>query len=236
MSPFSTVNRTMRFPEARPFHSLAELRDWVREDDDVFASCRIPLSPCRELKNKKCQQVLVCHDMAGGYLPGDRFLQGSSVNPIYTLKCWDLVDVFVYFSHARVASPPSTWTAAAHRNGVKVLGTLITEDPSGTAENQELIFGPGSLNSSNISFSRFYADKLVDLACQRGFDGWFLNLESSLPKTQIDHLIAFLDYLTLRMHAAKPDSLVIWYDSLTIEGKVEWQDALTPLNKVRIHQ
>ena len=226
----------MRLPEACPFKSLAELRDWVPEEDEVFASCRIPLSPCREQKNKNCQQVLVCHDMAGGYLQGDRFLQGSSVNPIYTLKCWDLVDVFVYFSHSRVAPPPSTWTAAAHRNGVKVLGTLITEDPDGSAENQELVFGPGSLTTSpsNFSFSRFYADKLVGLACERGFDGWFLNLESSLPKTQIVHLIAFLDYLTHRMHAAKPGSLVLWYDSLTVEGKVDWQDALTPLNKVRI--
>jgi mannosyl-glycoprotein endo-beta-N-acetylglucosaminidase len=219
----------MRLPEAAPFHSLAELRDWVSEEDDVFACCQVPLMTD---KKQDKQRVLVCHDMAGGYLPGDRFLQGSSCHPIYTLKAWDLVDVFVYFSHSRVAPPPSTWTAAAHRNGVKVLGTLITEDPTGAAENQELVFGPAG--SSMVAFSPFYADKLVDLACKRGFDGWFLNLESPLPSEQITHLVTFLEYLTRRMHAAKPGSLVLWYDSVTTAGAVDWQDALTPLNKVRI--
>jgi mannosyl-glycoprotein endo-beta-N-acetylglucosaminidase len=32
------------------------------------------------------------------------------------------------------------------------------------------------------------------------------------------------------MHAAIKSSLVIWYDAITTEGKLEWQDNLTALN------
>lgn len=54
-------------------------------------------------------------------------MQGSDQKVLYTLKYWQYVDLFVYFSHHRVTIPPPCWTNAAHRNGVKVLGTLITE-------------------------------------------------------------------------------------------------------------
>ena len=32
------------------------------------------------------------------------------------------------------------------------------------------------------------------------------------------------------MHEANPKSKVLWYDSVTIEGKLEWQNALNDLN------
>ncbi len=36
--------------------------------------------------------------------------------------------------------------------------------------------------------------------------------------------------LTRQMHARIPDSVVIWYDAVTAEGKLEWQDELNGLN------
>ncbi|PNH06647.1 Cytosolic endo-beta-N-acetylglucosaminidase [Tetrabaena socialis] len=65
-------------------------------------------------------RLLVCHDMMGGYLD-DRLTQGSSDPGFFRLWQWDQVDLFVYFSHHMVTLPPPSWTAAAHRNGVRVL-------------------------------------------------------------------------------------------------------------------
>ena len=38
--------------------------------------------------------------------------------------------------------------------------------------------------------------------------------------------------LTRAMHDAIPHSQVIWYDSVTVEGKLEWQNELNDLNRL----
>lgn len=32
------------------------------------------------------------------------------------------------------------------------------------------------------------------------------------------------------MHQHTPSGLVIWYDAVTVEGRLQWQDSLTELN------
>ena len=72
-------------------------------------------------------KTLVCHDMKGGYLE-DKFNNGCfdlSEEP-YTFIHWSLIDTFVYFSHHFITIPPLGWIEAGHKNGVKILGTIIT--------------------------------------------------------------------------------------------------------------
>jgi mannosyl-glycoprotein endo-beta-N-acetylglucosaminidase len=52
---------------------------------------------------------------------------------------WEYVDIFVYFSHACVAPPPPAWVDAAHRHGVRVLGTVLTEWDAGVLENEAML-------------------------------------------------------------------------------------------------
>lgn len=33
------------------------------------------------------------------------------------------------------------------------------------------------------------------------------------------------------MHSAVPGSLVVWYDAVTVEGELQWQNSLTELNQ-----
>ena len=68
--------------------------------------------------------MLVCHDMAGGYLD-DKWVQGGTNEGAYAIWHWYLMDVFVYFSHSLVTLPPPCWTNAAHKHGVKVCGLLM---------------------------------------------------------------------------------------------------------------
>lgn len=57
--------------------------------------------------------------------------QGSDEFDAYRFYQWDLVDTFVYFSHALVTIPPVGWVLASHRHGTRALGTFVTEGDAG---------------------------------------------------------------------------------------------------------
>ncbi|KAG0234826.1 glycosyl hydrolase family 85-domain-containing protein [Mortierella sp. GBAus27b] len=182
-------------------------------------------------------KVIVCHDMAGGYAE-DAATQGNDYSTIYSAQYWNHVDTFIYFSHYRITIPPPVWINAAHRNGVRCLGNIITETDRDLLETDEMVSGPGQAlqdeNGKDIVnrqwFSRTYADKLVDMAVYYKFDGWFINIESDLRGggEQAKQTIAFLDYLRSQIHARIPGGELIWYDSvISSTGEVDWQDKLT---------
>ncbi|KAL9680649.1 hypothetical protein QQ045_018534 [Rhodiola kirilowii] len=58
-----------------------------------------------------------------------------------------------------------------------------------------------------------------------------INMEVQLDKEQIPNLKEFVSHLIEKMHAGVANSLVIWYDSVTIDGKLSWQDQLNDNNK-----
>ncbi|KAL9230224.1 hypothetical protein vseg_005604 [Gypsophila vaccaria] len=167
-------------------------------------------------------RVLVCHDMAGGY-GDDKWVQGGVNSGAYGIWHWYLIDVFVYFSHSLVTLPPPTWVNAAHKHGTKVLGTFITEWDEGKLVCDKML--------STKEYAQMCAERLTELAVALGFDGWLINMEVSLSVAQIENLKEFVSHLTDTMHSSKPGSLVIWYDSVTINGDLDWQDQLNDKNK-----
>ncbi|KAJ7963921.1 Cytosolic endo-beta-N-acetylglucosaminidase [Quillaja saponaria] len=169
------------------------------------------------------RRLLVCHDMAGGY-GDDKWVQGGNNPDAYTIWHWHLIDVFVYFSHSLVTLPPPCWTNTAHRHGVKVLGTFITEWDEGKVICDKLL--------SRKESAQMYAHRLVELAVALGFDGWLINIEVNLDRGQISNLKEFVNHLSITMHSSLPGSLVLWYDSVTIDGKLSWQDRLNNKNKL----
>ncbi|KAK4489296.1 hypothetical protein RD792_005100 [Penstemon davidsonii] len=176
------------------------------------AAAALPLRP----------RTLVCHDMAGGYTD-DKFVQGGANPDAYAIWHWYLIDVFVYFSHNLVTLPPPCWTNTAHRHGVKVLGTFIMEWDEGKALADKLL--------STKASAQLYAERLTELAVALGFDGWLINMEVNLDPGQIPNLKEFVNHLSQTMHSSLPGSLVIWYDSVTIDGDLNWQNLLNDKNK-----
>ncbi|CAG8517867.1 3848_t:CDS:2 [Ambispora leptoticha] len=230
-------------PEQRPkfpfLKSFTELANWQPGNDDRNVA-RVTLRTRPEFrqivsdeeKSKRDLKVIACHDMAGGYIE-DYFKIG------YSIQYWQYVDTFIYFSHNRIGVPPPQWTNAAHRNGVKVLGTLITEWQEAMLENDLWVRGPnleGKLSEvENVDRSivnTVFADKLIQMAEYYNFDGWFINVEAPLVggAAHAKQLMTFLEYLKREIHRKIPGSLVIWYDSVTTEGLVQWQDRLDDAN------
>ncbi|KAJ7735127.1 glycosyl hydrolase family 85-domain-containing protein [Mycena maculata] len=180
-------------------------------------------------------KLLVCHDYKGGYTE-------SPFSLGYTFNFWSAADIFVYFSHHRVTVPPPGWITAAHRQGVKMLGTLIFE-ASGEDDCLRLLVGrlPKSKTGParqptdfrSLPISPHYARVLAQLAHQRGFDGYLLNFECPL-RGGIEQTRAVAAWITLLVDELKSaiglHAEVSWYDSVIVTGQLAWQDRLNSFN------
>lgn len=107
-------------PISYPLKSLEDLesRSYFSSFHYPFNKASVPLESNSALPNRR--RMLVCHDMAGGYLD-DKWVQGDTNADGYAIWHWYLMDVFVYFSHNLVTLPPPCWVNAAHKHGVKVI-------------------------------------------------------------------------------------------------------------------
>ncbi|GMI87319.1 Endo-beta-N-acetyglucosaminidase 85A [Hibiscus trionum] len=209
-------------PISYPIQTLEDLdsRTYFTSFHYPFNKSSVPLRPNSGLAQRP--RILVCHDMQGGYVD-DKWVQGGGNSGAYAIWHWYLIDAFVYFSHYLVTLPPPCWTNTAHRHGVQVLGTFITEGDEGTTICNKLL--------STKESAHKYAERLAELAVALGFDGWLLNMEVNLDIEQIPNLKEFVSHLTQTMHSSVPGSLVIWYDSVTIDGTVSYQNQLNEQNK-----
>jgi mannosyl-glycoprotein endo-beta-N-acetylglucosaminidase len=154
--------------------TLDELVTWQPHGD----SFSVPIISLRERVPAVTghPQLIVCHDMMGGY-KADKFVQGSPSDINYYLYHWHLISSFIYFSHHLVTIPPVGWINAAHMNGVPVLGTFITEWEDGAMKCQQIL--------KSDSTYRQVADQLVSIAMYYKLDGWLINIENKIQVDQV---------------------------------------------------
>lgn len=62
---------------------------------------------------------MVVHDMSGGY-KDDAELNGTDNFDFFKINDFDLIDIFVYFSHATLSLPPKSWIDISHKHNTKV--------------------------------------------------------------------------------------------------------------------
>lgn len=115
--------------------------------------------------------------------------------------------------------PPVTWTNAAHRHGVIMLGTFIVEEAHLLEE----------VLSSDACVTRTI-DALVLATKNFGFDGWLLNIECKVDADKIPTLKHFVRTLSQRIHDEIAHGTVIWYDSVIEDGSLKWQNEVNEKN------
>uniref|UniRef100_A0A8C9JFA1 Endo-beta-N-acetylglucosaminidase n=1 Tax=Panthera tigris altaica TaxID=74533 RepID=A0A8C9JFA1_PANTA len=191
--------------------SLEELLAWTPDAEDSFNVALEPLKCRQPPLSSQRPRTLLCHDMMGGYLD-DKFIQGSAAQNPYCFYHWQCIDIFVYFSHHLVTIPPVGWTNAAHRHGVCVLGTFIAEWKEGGRLCEAFLAG------DERSYQAV-ADQLVLIAQFFRFDGWLINIESSLSLAAVGNVPPFLRYLSTQLCRQVPGGLVLWYDSVVSSGQ-----------------
>lgn len=163
---------------------------------------------------------------------------------------WQYIDQLIYWggsSGEGIIVPPSADVIdAAHKNGVPVLGTIFFPQ---TAHAGKIDWLDTFLEKDeNGEFP--ITDKLIEVANKYGFDGWFINQETDTKVTSFDeaaegeksdgdvaggltkeHADLMIELIAELQQKSEEKLEVMWYDSMTNEGEMDWQNALTDKNK-----
>uniref|UniRef100_A0A1A9UDY2 Cytosolic endo-beta-N-acetylglucosaminidase TIM barrel domain-containing protein n=1 Tax=Glossina austeni TaxID=7395 RepID=A0A1A9UDY2_GLOAU len=176
---------------------------------------------CEQIDDNNRRELLLCHDMMGNYLE-DRHFNSSKKFDDYRFYHWSGVDYFCYFSHHYITIPPCGWINAAHKHGVRVLGTFITEGHIGDQLLHDVLASREMVN--NI------VNAMVKLCKHYGFEGWLVNIECKVNPNDMENLYYFLDRLHLAVEDQISHGIVLWYDSIIETGQLLWQNELNAKN------
>ena len=145
---------------------------------------------------------------------------------LFNFTHWQYIDVLNWFggtASQNIVMPSAPWVNAAHKNGVKVIGSVFFA-PTAWGGNSAVIdnFMEQDANGNFIA-----ADKLIEIANYYGFDGWLFNQETSTSLAVATAMRSFMAYL----QDNKPAEMEIhWYDAMIETGPVIWQNQLNSLN------
>lgn len=212
------------------FDYFDQIERWTAESSDPLQRANTPLLPRAQSTERDTQgkaNVLLCHDFSGNYHDYES-CQGIGIDTeIYCCEYLQFVSMFIYFSHKLACVPPPSWTNTLHRNGVKVLGTFIVEP--GTKETERILNNSAVVSPEGSHLHFPVASKLARIAHHYGFDGWLINIEKPFPKESWDVylLLCFLKQLKSELGS---ESQVVWYDAITVDNKIDYQNSLTDKN------
>ncbi|SEB66850.1 endo-beta-N-acetylglucosaminidase [Streptomyces sp. KS_5] len=156
--------------------------------------------------------------------------QGSATADYYALTHWAYIDELVFWGGSSgeglILAPNAPIVDAAHRHGVPVLGNIFLPPVAYGGQLQ----WTRDLVQKDAAGRYPLADRLVAVAAAYGFDGWFVNAETSGGNTALGtDMLGFLR--ELKTLAKAKGQRVTWYDSMTVNGSVSWQGALNSQNE-----
>lgn len=218
----------------------AELLEWkAQEDEDLaFNISTVPLADrvdreklktVNETQNRDTQVMAISIMNASTSGNPPRGLNKVDCN---AFSYWQYVDTLVYWGGSSgeglIVAPSPDVVDAGHKNGVKVTGTIFFPQAAHGGKMEWLNTFLQKDEQGNFPI----VDKLIEVADTYGFDGWFLNQESE--GTEEEPLTAehahLMRELIARFQEKAPGLTLIYYDSMTEEGKMDWQNALTDAN------
>ncbi len=157
--------------------------------------------------------------------------QGALQFRTYAFSHWPYIDIWVMWGGSAgeglILAPNGGLTDAAHRNGVKMFGN---------------IFFPPNVFGGNIQWVRDLvqrsgatfpvADKLIEVAEYYGFDGWFINQETSGGNAALATDVRdFIRYVR-----ANSSIEIQWYDAMVETGSISYQNAMNANNDAFFHE
>lgn len=153
--------------------------------------------------------------------------QGGKGADVYAFTHFQYVDTYNFWGGSAhegiIAIPNPEHIDSAHKNGVKVTATIFF--PWGDSEFVEEAMEQFTEQDEDGNF--IIADKLFEISEYYGFEGFFINQESDVSQALADKLKEMLVYI----QENKPDDFVMqWYDSMTPDGKINYQNSINENN------
>ncbi|WP_089106050.1 endo-beta-N-acetylglucosaminidase [Streptomyces hyaluromycini] len=235
--PYASYFYPDSFPSGSPGTGITwrSLKAWTAADDTdlAFNAASVPLAarftPTPANTTARSGQARVQALVSFGPTSSNPS-QGSASADYYALTHWAYLDELVFWGGSAgeglILAPNAPIVDAAHRHGVPVLGNIFLPP---TAYGGQLQW-TRDLAQTDTTGHYPLAAQLVALAAAYGFDGWFVNAETSGGNTALG--TAMLGFVTeLKSLAAARGQRVTWYDAMTVNGTVSWQGALNSQNQ-----
>nr|MDE6363498.1 endo-beta-N-acetylglucosaminidase [Lachnospiraceae bacterium] len=225
-----------RQPEAS-YWFPKQLLEWNADEDEdlIFNVSTVPLAERADLallepvnatqnKNTKVMSISIMNGSTSGNAP-----HGLNKAEANAFTYWQYVDTLVYWGGSSgeglIVAPSPDVVDAGHKNGVKVIGTVFMPQAAHGGKIEWL----DDLLQKREDGSYPVVDKLIEVAEIYGFDGWFINQETEGEELTKDHADRMQEFLAYYKQQA-PDLELIYYDSMTVDGEMDWQNALTEKN------
>lgn len=228
-----------------PYWFPSDLLDWSPEQDPdaAYNVSSIPLAkrvdkdsltPANATQSKDMNVVAISimNASTSGNAP-----HGINTANANVFSYWQYIDKLVYWGGSSgeglIVVPSADVIDAAHRNGVPVLGTVFFPQAAHGGKIEWL----NDFLQKDAGGSFPMIAKLIEVAQYFGFDGWFINQETegsdSDPNGTLtaDHAVLMQEFIRAFKEEAGDALEIMWYDSMTESGEMDWQNALTDQNK-----
>ena len=161
--------------------------------------------------------------------------QGSNTFDSNTFSYWQYIDTLVYWGGSAgegiIVPPSADVTDSAHKNGVEVLGTVFFPpmEYSGRLEWLDTFF------TKDDEGNFIMVDKLIEVAKTYKFEGWFINQETQGTEENpltVEHVALMQEFIKQYKEKAGDSQQLMWYDSMTEDGEIDWQNTLNDKNDI----
>lgn len=217
-------------PKEIKFDTWDDLLKWEPDSrsDDAMNRASVPLAPRYqgELVNEKASPEAKVQALSNTNSKAkDHASVGGEEFKSYAFDYWQYLDSMVFWEGL---VPTPDVIDAGHRNGVPVYGTLFYNWSNSIADQER--FAESLKQDEDGTFP--IAKKLVDLAKYYGFDGYFINQETTgdlvkpLGKKMRDFMLYSKEYAEKIKYPIKYS----WYDAMTYEYGRYHEDGLGQYN------
>ncbi|MGW1610528.1 endo-beta-N-acetylglucosaminidase [Streptomyces sp. NPDC002285] len=237
LQPYASYWYPDSLPSGTPGTGITwrSLKSWRPADDPdlAFNAATVPLAPrftpTPANPTARAGQARIQSLVSFGPTAGNPS-QGAATADYYALTHWAYIDELVFWGGSSgeglILAPNAPIVDAAHRHGVPVLGNIFLPPVAYGGQLQ----WTRDLVQKDAAGRYPLAERLVAVADAYGFDGWFVNAETSGGNTALG--TAMLGFMReLKTLAKAKGQRVTWYDSMTVNGSVSWQGALNSQNE-----
>lgn len=217
-------------PKEIKFDTWDDLLKWepgARSDDDLNKSS-VPLAERYQgdVINEKANPEAKVQALSNTNSKAkDHASIGGEEFKSYSFDYWQYLDSMVFWEGL---VPTPDVIDAGHRNGVPVYGTLFFNWSNSIADQERFVAALKQDEDGSFPIAK----KLVDLAKYYGFDGYFINQETTgnlvkpLGKKMRDFMLYSKEYAEKVEHPIKYS----WYDAMTYEYGRYHEDGLGDYN------